>query len=345
MRAPFSFRLTRVARWVVLTFALAGAVRAAELVEVRRIWNEAHHNAFTDLIRWHDRWWCSFRESTAHVGGDGGIRLLESGDGLTWTSAALITEKDIDLRDPKLSVTPDGRLMINCGGSVYLGTKQLKGRRSRVMFSNDGHTWTAPAKVLDEGEWLWRVTWHEGVAYGAAYRAGAKLPGGGTDDKWSLAVYSSRDGLAWSKVSDLPVSGGPNETTLRFAADGTMVAWVRREGGDLMGWIGTARPPYATWSWAVQPVRLGGPNFIALADGGWVASTRGYTGAKPGSTKGMTTLLARINARGAFDPLLTLPSDGDTSYAGLVLHEGLLWVSYYSSHEGKSAIYIARVKL
>jgi hypothetical protein len=69
-----------------------------------------------------------------------------------------------------------------------------------------------------------------------------------------------------------------------------------------------------------------------------MASTRGYTGAKPGSTKGMTTLLARINLKGDFDPVLTLPSDGDTSYAGLVRHEGLLWVSYYSSHEGKSGI-------
>jgi hypothetical protein len=193
------------------------------------------------LIRWHDRWWCSFRESTAHVGGDGGIRLLESVDGLTWTSAALIKETDIDLRDPKLSITPDGKLMINCGGSVYLGTKQLKGRRSRVMFSADGHTWTAPAKVLDEGEWLWRVVWHEGVAYGAAYRSGATLPGGGTDDMWSLAVYSSRDALTWAKVADLAVDGRPNETTLRFAADGTMIAWVRREGAIRWGGSVTRR--------------------------------------------------------------------------------------------------------
>ena len=42
---------------------------------------------------------------------------------------------------------------------------------------------------------------------------------------------------------------------------------------------------------------------------------------------------------------LDLPSGGDTSYAGLVMHQGLLWVSYYSSHEGKSSIYLARVKL
>ena len=38
---------------------------------------------------------------------------------------------------------------------------------------------------------------------------------------------------------------------------------------------------------------------------------------------------------GACTEFLELPSGGDTSYAGLVFHDGMLWVSYYSSHEGK----------
>jgi hypothetical protein len=29
----------------------------------------------------------------------------------------------------------------------------------------------------------------------------------------------------------------------------------------------------------------------------------------------------------------------------MVWHESLLWVSYYASHEGKTAIYVARVRL
>jgi hypothetical protein len=41
----------------------------------------------------------------------------------------------------------------------------------------------------------------------------------------------------------------------------------------------------------------------------------------------------------------TLPSAGDTSYPGLVFYDGLLWVSYYSSHAGKTSIYLAKVKL
>ena len=42
---------------------------------------------------------------------------------------------------------------------------------------------------------------------------------------------------------------------------------------------------------------------------------------------------------------LTFPSGGDCSYPGLVWKDGVLHVSYYSSHEGKTSIYFARVKV
>jgi hypothetical protein len=42
---------------------------------------------------------------------------------------------------------------------------------------------------------------------------------------------------------------------------------------------------------------------------------------------------------------MLLPSGGDTSYPGLVWREDQLRMSYYSSHEGKSAIYLARIEL
>ena len=55
-------------------------------------------------------------------------------------------------------------------------------------------------------------------------------------------------------------------------------------------------------------------------------------------------LLARLT-RTSFEPVLKLPSGGDSSYAGMVWHQGLLWLSYYSSHEGKTSIYLARIRL
>ena len=113
------------------------AAPSPSIVSVARIWDAGARDAFTDLIRWRDHWYCTFREGDAHVGGDGRLRVLDSTDGKKWKSAALVRETGVDLRDPKLSITPDDRLMITAGGSVYDGTPDL-GRQPRVMFSKDG---------------------------------------------------------------------------------------------------------------------------------------------------------------------------------------------------------------
>jgi hypothetical protein len=61
---------------------------------------------------------------------------------------------------------------------------------------------------------------------------------------------------------------------------------------------------------------------------------------------GARTSICQIDPESAkLTELLKLPSGGDTSYAGLVMHDGSLWVSYYSSHEGKTNIYLAKVEL
>ena len=299
------------------------------IVNVTRIWDGGAHNAFTDLIRWRNRWYCTFREADAHVGGDGRIRILASDDGDKWTSAAFIAEAGIDLRDPKLSVTPDDRLMIVAGGSVYEGTRYV-GRQPRVLFSQDGTTWSTPQRILADGDWLWRVTWHDGRAYGVTYRS--------ESDQWTATLVSSRDGRTFDRVATLAVPDKPNETTLRFMPDGEMVALVRREAGDRFAWLGRSRAPYTTWTWRDTSHQIGGPNFIRVPDGDLWASGRSYPG-------GPKTVVARLTLDAGYEPVVTLPSGGDTSYAGMVWHEGLLWISYYASHEGKTAIYLARVKV
>lgn len=330
-------RMTLLSGLLVALAGGCGFCMAAEpsmdqpvLVEVRKIWDQAEHSAFTDLIRFKDRWFCTFREADSHVGGrDGRIRVITSAEGRDWASAALIAESGVDLRDPKLSITPDGRLMIVAGGSVYQ-ERRLLGRQPRVCFSADGRDWTAPAPVCESGDWLWRVTWHEGVAWGVSYRAGA--PEGEV-----LALMRSTDGLRYERVRPLDLTGRPNETTLRFRPDGTMLALVRREAESRHAMIGSSRPPYTEWTWHETAHQVGGPNFVILPDGRMWAAGRSYPG-------GARTVLAHLTPT-AYEPVLTLPSGGDTSYPGLVWHEGLLWMSYYSSHEGKTCIYLARIRL
>src|SRR5262245_58840774 len=61
-----------------LTPGLLPTADAPQLVSVKKIWDQSKHNAFTDLIRWRGKWYCTFREADAHVGGDGKLRVLES---------------------------------------------------------------------------------------------------------------------------------------------------------------------------------------------------------------------------------------------------------------------------
>src|SRR5947207_2860843 len=78
-----------------------------QILEVNRIGDAAPHNAFTDLVRFDNKWFCVFREGQAHVSPDGALRVITSNDGRRWKSAALIRNPTGDLRDPKITITPD----------------------------------------------------------------------------------------------------------------------------------------------------------------------------------------------------------------------------------------------
>jgi hypothetical protein len=298
-----------------------------KIVSVKKIWDEGKHNAFTDLIRFHDRWWCTFREAEAHGKSIGKVRVIVSDDGDKWTSVTLIKQTGVDLRDPKLSITPDGRLMLIMGGSVYVEGTPYGSRSPRVAFSKDGRQWTKPRKLLAEDHWLWRVTWHDDWAWSVS-----KL-GEGRDPRRGV-LYRSRDGLDWEWTTEFRLPNNTwnaSETTLRFLPDGEMIALTRPN------WIGTSKPPYKKWSWTKLRENMGGPTFIRLPDGSLWAAARRY-GEK------RSTVLARMT-RTSYQPVLTLPSGGDCSYPGMVWHDGLLWMSYYSSHEGKTSIYLAKIKI
>src|SRR5687768_301303 len=102
------------------------AAAAPELLSVERIWDRAPHNAFTDLIRFDDRWVCAFREAPAHKGGvkDSRIRVLTSADAKTWESCGELADPRGDIRDAKMAILPDGRLMLLTATQLFDQSKQ-----------------------------------------------------------------------------------------------------------------------------------------------------------------------------------------------------------------------------
>lgn len=314
--------------------------RTPELVSCKKIWDAGGHNAFTDLIYFDDQWFCTFRESAGHVAGNGKIRVITSKDGEQWKSAVLLVEQGADLRDPKLSITPNLQLMLTMGGTVHDGAKILE-RQSRVAFSKDGFAWSAPERVLNKGDWLWRTTWHDALAYGTVYNAQIHNYDYAGLVEWGDRLVESKDGVHFRTVANFNIPGRPNEATARFLKNGDCVVLIRREAGDKQAWIGTSHAPYTNWHWSPVGLFIGGPDFIVLKDGSMIVSGRRES---PGKN-GVRTFVGRMDLNSA-TPELNLPAPGkwDCSYPGLVWAHGLLWISYYSSHEGKASIYLAKVR-
>jgi hypothetical protein len=58
-----------------------------------------------------------------------------------------------------------------------------------------------------------------------------------------------------------------------------------------------------------------------------------------------TSLVTLDQSTGELTEIMALPSGGDTSYAGMVLQQNKLLISYYSSHQGRCSIYTALLRI
>ncbi len=297
-----------------------------EVLRVQRIWDSAPHNAFTDLARFRGKWYCVCREGQDHASFDGTIRVLTSRDGRRWQATASLALPEADLRDAKLALTPDHRLMLIAGARSQSNPPRVQ---SMVWFSGDGRQWAGPWQVADSNYWLWRVTWHKSRCYGIGYACGSEH---------NIRLYANEDDTTFVPlVLSLYDLDYANEASLVFVEGDSLLCLLRRDPEQ--GLLGISGPPYLQWRWLPLGVRIGGPHMLLLPGGRLVAAVRLYDG-------GLRTALCWVDQRhGTLTEFLTLPSGGDTGYPGLVWYKRTLWVSYYSSHEGKTAVYVAQVKL
>ncbi len=314
-----------------------------KLISVKKIWDQGEHNAFTDLIRFGNRWFCIFREGKAHADGEGKLRILTSRDGEAWESAALIELPGKDLRDGKLSIAAGNRLMLVCGAADPSRNPQSD-FYSFVSFSKDGKQWGKLERVegFNSRSWLWRVVWHKGLAYGAAY---SWEPG---TRRNCAMIARSRDGVHYERISkDLE---GLNEAALSFDNRDNLTVVLRSVDSSPNATIAQSRAPFTDWK--TKPLivsgwqnKFGGPAVLRLPDGklpteNLIAGGRLYGDNITRTGVGLIDL-----ASGQMTDIVELPSKGDNSYPGLVWHNGKLWMSYYSSHEGKTSIYLAKIEV
>ncbi len=294
------------------------------LQQLNCIWQQAAHNAFTDLVKFNDALWCVFREGSGHVSPDGAFRLLRSVDGTCWHSVALIDSASADLRDAKLIVSPTGRLLLLGAGALH--DRRACSHQSYVWQSDDGYVWSEPQSVGEANIWLWRMVLQQQTCYALGYKVGQPR---------LVRLYQSSNNQDFTPVADIYSGSYANESGLLFEADGTALCLLRRDPDN--GLFGRSQPPYIDWQWQDIGCRIGGPQWLQLPDGRLLACVRLY------DNKVRTSLCWINRQSGLLTEALALPSGGDCSYAGMVLQGDSLYVSYYSSHEERSAIYLALV--
>ncbi len=302
-------------------------------------WNavaDGLHNSNTDLIFWRDYFYLVHAASPFHLGSKR-CRLVvrRSRDARVWETVAERKVPGEDIRDPKFATIGD-RLFL-----YALPNRGLRAMPYGTVYaiSDDGVHWSAFEKIDHPGWLFWRPKTYDGLNwYVGAYwhRHGKSI------------LLTSTDGIHWSIVSEIYHGEGNDETDIEFLRDGRLLATARLEVTPDNPWgnanastlIAVASPPYTEWHYAKSQVtRLDGPALFRY-DGRIFAVARYQPG-----TRGRYTKLGSVFSRKRTSLFLVaenrlvylsdLPSAGDTSYAGVVLCDGYLYASYYTSNIGR----------
>jgi hypothetical protein len=305
----------------------ATATPALELLWVNRAWKAGKHNAFTDLCYFRQRYYLVFRQASSHHSKDGVLRIMNSVQGKKWRTVAVLQNPVADLRDGKLTVTPDGKLQLLAAAAFHDKTQQAY--QSYLWHSTDGKTWPEPQAVGEAEYWVWRLSWLRDQAYAVAYKCGSDR---------HIRLYQQKASAQFEVIAPrIYAEGYANEAALLF--DNQDTAWCLLRKDPDHGQLGHSLPPYTHWQWLDIGCRIGGPQAIFTADGKMLAVVRLY------NETVRTSLVTLDQSTGELTEIMALPSGGDTSYAGMVLQQNKLLISYYSSHQGRSSIYTALLRI
>jgi len=308
----------------------------AELIDVRRIYSDGFHNAFTDLLRWRGRYYLTFRQSDNHgLQPPGHVLVMHSADLGSWDICGRISTGGDD-RDPKLIDAGD-RLGLILGtwyvrwqdGSIANTPHDLV---SQVTVSRDGTCWPVPRQCYSPNYWLWRVLPAEDRFVCAAYHFPRR------EDRLMRSVHLlvSDDLVDWRLHCFMREGYGSGEPVLYQPEPGVLHCVLRATEPDNHSWLGRSRTPYTQWEWADLGAMIHAPVVLKVADR-WICAGRSQPKDLPPGTvepdSGHHTSVWDITD-GRAEHLLTVPSAGDCSYCGLAFApDGTVAMSYYSQHE------------
>lgn len=315
---------------LVLGLFVAGHASAQTIQprEVRKLVADGKHNAFTALIRFNGALWLAFRSGTGHNSPQADIVVLRSEDSRDWKEAFRL-DAAADDRDPQFLVV--GKRLF-----LYDPAVHAKGLTTFAVYTEDGKSWSKPEPVYEPNYILWKPTKHGARYYAAAHKRDNTSGGKGRD----VHLVVSDDGLKWSKVSTIRAGNWESETTLFFDPKGRAIAFLRQKYGSPPCSVLEADAPYTKWTERKPDVTHMSGHSITTIRGVtyFLSRTMDYAAKKSGCA-------IYTFADGKLTPYCVLPAGGDCAYAEAVELGDDLLVSYYSTHEGATNIYLARVPL
>ena len=296
------------------------------------------YNAFTDLVFFDNQFFLVYRESDKHAYGiDGIVKIYNSVDGKQWEFIKEFSVDGADLRDPKFSINGN-RLSVYLHGSVWLrgGVVEFKdfisewnkGEWSNLQSVLLDNKKMGIAKIKGNEAWPWRVTWYKDVAYTFGYNT-----------KGIFDLYTSQDGIKFVNKGGYfeKIGAIPSEATIRVNKNGDFYSLVRRNEGSSVLLKSTNKG--ANWEiiGEIPIISIGGPNFMFYKNGLILS----------GRENGKVTVGNFDLDSNLYNKIVTLPSAGDCGYAGMVMKDNYLWMSYYSAHDNKlsTAIYLSKIDL
>ncbi|MCH8193704.1 MAG: hypothetical protein IIA65_06775 [Planctomycetes bacterium] len=328
---------------------MAGQLPEVRVTNIRRVFHNGEHNAFTDLIRFEGMFYLTFRSCPdGHmVHPTASIIILASTDAQQWKQVHRFRVAKRDTRDPHFLVFKD-RLFVYTG-TWYCGETSpryqdydLNKHLGYAAWSDDGVKWTSPVMLEGTfGHYIWRANAFAGKAYlcGRRKKNFAMVPRGEGLIVES-ALLESCDGLVW-RTSALFQEVHGDETAFQFEMDGAIVA-VGRRGRDKAQLLRSKRP-YTQWQRKELDRYIGGPLLTRWGN-------RYVVGGRRIFDEPRTSLCWLVDDQ--LHEFAELPSGGDNSYPGFVqLSPNRAVVSWYSSHEkdgnGKAitAVFLADLEI
>jgi len=311
---------------------------------IRKVFDDGAHDAFTDLCRFGDRLYLTFRSCPdGHmIFPSSRIIVLASTDGTDWETVYEFRVPDRDTRDPHFLVFGDALFVYTGTWLVPRGDAQrsLNDHLGYAARTRDGRSWEGPIMLEGTyGHYIWRAAAWNGRAYLCGRRRrefAAGHEGEQSPEIIQSAMLVSEDGLVWRHQALFTPQQG-DETAFYFEENGELLALVRGPR-NRRAQICRSTPPFTDWIRTDLDRNVGGPMLVP-----WNGHL--LVGGRRTVNDEAHCVLSWLVDDHLVD-VAELPSAGDNSYPGFVqTGPSRALLSYYSSHEETTSIYLAGLRL